>query len=117
MNKEIISTFTEQTKSAVAPVQGLNRLVVDNAEKLVALQIASVQSYYALGFANLKALLEVHDAEAFKAYIGKQSELVKSVSERLASDAKAVAELGSDFGTEAQKLGKESVKAVAEKAA
>jgi phasin family protein len=117
MNKEIISTLTEQTKNVVAPVQELNRLVVENAEKLVALQIASAQSYYALGFSNLKALLEVHDAEAFKAYIGKQSELAKSVSERLASDAKAVAELGSGFSAEAQKLGKESVKAVTEKAA
>ena len=117
MNKEIISTLTEQTKNVAAPVQGLNRLIVDNAEKLVALQIASVKSYSALSFANLKALLEVRDAEAFQAYLGKQSELAKSMSEQLASDAKAIAELGSAFGTEAQKLGKESVKAVTEKAA
>ena len=117
MNKEIISTLTEQTKNVVAPVQDLNRLVVDNAEKLVALQIASVQSYYALGFSNLKALLEVHDAETFQAYIGKQRELAKSVSERLTGDAKAVTELGSDFTEEVKKLGEESVKAVTEKAA
>ncbi len=117
MNKEIISTLTEQTKNVVAPVQDLNRLLVDNAEKLVALQIASVQSYYALGFSNLKALLEVHDAEAFQAYVGKQSELAKSVSERLTGDAKAVAELGSDFTEEVKKLGEESVKAVTKKAA
>jgi phasin family protein len=95
----------------------LNRLLVDNAEKLVAMQIASVQSYYALGFSNLKALLEVNDAEAFQAYIGKHSELVKSVSERFAGDAKAVAELGGDFGAEVQKLGQESVKVVTEKIA
>ena len=117
MNKEIISTLTEQTKNVVAPVQELNRLAVENAEKLVALQIASVESYCALGFSNVKALLEVNDAEAFKAYIGKQSELVRSVSEQLAGDAKAVAELGSDFNAKAQKLGEESVKAVTEKAA
>ena len=117
MNKEIISTLTEQTKNVVAPVQELNRLVVENAEKLVALQIASVQSYCALGFSNVKALLEVNDAEAFQAYIGKQSELAKSVSERLAGDAKAVAELGSDFTEEVKKIGEESVKAATEKAA
>ena len=117
MNKELFSTFTEETKKALVPVESFNRLVVDNAEKLVALQIASVQSYYALGFANLKALLEVHDAEAFKAYIGKHSEFVRSVNERLAGDAKAVAELGSDFNAEVKKLGEESVKAVTEKVA
>ncbi|MCP4407496.1 MAG: phasin family protein [Gammaproteobacteria bacterium] len=117
MNNEIISTLTEQTKNVVAPVQDLNRLVVDNAEKLVALQIASIQSHYALGFSNLKALLEVHDAEALQAYIGTQTEFAKSVSERLAGDAKAAAELGSDFTEEVKKLGAESVKAVTEKAA
>ena len=117
MSKDIFSVLTEQTNNALAPVQQLNRLIVDNAEKLVALQIASVQSYYALGFSHLKALLEVHDTEALQAYIGKQGEFVKSVNERLAGDAKAVVELGSDFSAEVQKLGQESVKAVTEKAA
>ena len=46
-------------------------------------------------------LLEVRDVEAFQAYLGNQGEFVKSVSEQFASDAKAVAELGSAFGTEA----------------
>ena len=117
MNKEIFSTFTEETKKALAPVEAFNRLVIDNAEKLVALQIASIQSYYALSFTNLKALLEVHDAEAFKAYVGKHNEFVKSVSEQVAGDAKAVAELGKDFTEEVKKIGEESVKAVTEKAA
>lgn len=117
MNKELIPSLVEESKKALAPVEAMNRLIVENAEKLVALQIASIQSYAALGFANLKALLEVHDAEAFKAYIGKQSELAKSVSEQLTSDAKAIAELGTAFGTEAQKFGKESMKAVTGKAA
>lgn len=117
MNHDSFSTLAEQTKNAFAPAQELNRLIVDNAEKLVALQIASVQSYYALGFSNLKALLEVNDAEAFQTYIGKHSEFVKSVSERFAGDAKAVTELGGDFSSEVQKLGQESVKAVTEKVA
>ena len=117
MNNELISTFTEDTKKALAPVQAFNRLVVVNAEKLVALQIASIQSYYAMGFANLKALLEVHDAEAYKAYLSKHNEFVKSVSEQAAGDAKAVAELGSEFAVEVKKIGEESVKAVTKKAA
>ncbi len=117
MNKEIFPTLVEQTKKTLAPAQNLNRLIVDNAEKLVALQIASVQSYAALGFSHLRAALEVDDAEAFQAYIAKQNELIKSVSERLSGDAKAVAKLGSDFTEEAKKIGQESVKEVTEKAA
>ncbi len=117
MSKDLISSLVEESKKALGPVEAYNRLVVDTAEKVVALQIASVESYAALGFANLKALLEVHDVEALKTYIEKNNELVKSISERVVGDAKAVAELGSDFTEEVKKIGEESVKAVTEKAA
>jgi phasin family protein len=115
--KEIPTALVEQTKKAFAPAQELSRLVVDNAEKLVALQLASVQSYFTLAFSQLKAALEVDDAEAFQKYIAKQNELVKSVGERFADDAQKVTELGNDFSAKALKLGQESVEAVAQKAA
>ena len=117
MNDVIPTTLVEQTKNVLAPVQELNRLVVDNTEKLVALQLASVQSYMALGFSQLKAALEVNDEEAFQKYIAKQNDLIKNISDRFAGDAKAVAELSSDFGAKALELGQESVKAVAKDAA
>ncbi len=117
MNDLMPATVVEQTKKALAPAQELNRLVVDNAEKLVALQLASVNSYVALGFSQLKAALEVNDEKAFQNYIAKQNDLFKTISDRVAGDAKAVAELGSDFGAKAMELGQESVKAVTEKAA
>ncbi|MCP4410282.1 MAG: hypothetical protein GY807_21560 [Gammaproteobacteria bacterium] len=104
MNKEIFPTaLVEQSKNALAPAKELNRLIVDNAEKLVALQIASVQSYAALGFSQLRAALEVNDAEAIQAYLAKQNDLVKGVRERFVGDAKAVAKLGSDFTEEAKR--------------
>ena len=117
MNTEIPSSFTEQTKNVIAPIQDMNRLIIDNAEKLVALQIASMKSYSALGFANLKALLEIKDADAFQAYLEKQGELIKSVSEQLTSDAKAITEIGSDFSEKVQKIGQEKVKEITKKAA
>ena len=117
MNDVIPTTLVEQTKKALAPVQELNRLVVDNTEKLIALQLASVQSYAALGFSHLRAALEVNDEEAFKEYIAKHNELVKTVSERIADDANAVTELGSEFSAKALQLGQESVKTVTQKAA
>ena len=117
MNKELFSQLNEQANQMLAPVQALNQLVVDNAEKLVALQIASLERYAALGFSQLRALLEVNNAEAFQAYIGKQTELVKSVGDEFVEDAKAVAELGSEFSEKVQELGQESIKAVTQKAA
>lgn len=117
MNEETPTTLVEQTKKALSPVQELSRLVIDNTEKLVALQLASMQSYFTLGFSQLKAALEVKDAEAFQKYIAKQDELVKSASERFADDAKTVAELGRYFSAKALELSQESVKAVTQKAA
>jgi phasin family protein len=117
MNKEISNALVEQTKNAFAPAQELNRLIIDNTEKLVALQLASVQSYFALAFSQLKAALEVDDAEALRKYIAKQNELVKSAGERFAGDAKTVVELGSDFSAKALELGQKSAKAVTQKAA
>ncbi len=117
MNDVIPTTLVEETKKALAPAQELNRLVVDNAEKLIALQLASAQSYAALGLGHLRAALEVNDEEALKTYIAKHSELVKTVSEKLADDAKAVTELGSAFSARALEIGQESVKVVTKKAA
>ena len=117
MNKELLSPLNEQAKKLLAPVQALNQLAVNNAEKLVALQIASLERNAALGFSQLRAALEVKDVEAFQAYINNQYELVKTVSDGIAEDAKAVAELGTEFSAKVQELSKENMKAVAKKAA
>ena len=117
MNKELLSQLNEQARQILAPVQALNQLSIDSAEKLVALQVASLERYVALGFSQLRAASEVNDAEALQAYLGKQNELVKSVSEGFVGDAKAVAELGGEFSEKVQELGQENIKAVTQKAA
>jgi hypothetical protein len=48
MSKEIPTTLVEQTKKEIPtalPAQELSRLVVDNPEKVVALQLACLQSW------------------------------------------------------------------------
>ncbi len=117
MSNELLSQYNEQVRQVLAPVQALNQLAVDNAEKLVALQVASLERYVALGFSQLRALLDVNDAEAFQAYLGKQNEFVRSVRDEFVEDAKAVAELGGEFSEKVQELGQESIKAVTQKAA
>jgi len=112
MTKELLAPLTEQAQKMLAPVQALNQLAVDNAEKLVALQIASVQRNAALGFSQLRAALEVKDVEAFQSYLSKQYELVKSLGEGFAGDVKAVSELGNAFSAKVQELGKENMEAV-----
>jgi phasin family protein len=116
MNIELNSSLAEQTKNSIAPVQDMNRLIVDKVEKLVTMQIASAQRYSALGLANLKAFMDIKDADTLQAYIGKQGDLIKSVSEQLMSDAKTITELGRDFGEQVQKIGQKEVKETTKKA-
>ncbi len=72
----------------------------------------SLQRYVALGFSQLRARLEVNDAEVFQTYIAKQNEFVKIVGDGFVGDAKAVAELGSEIRAKVQELGQENMKAV-----
>lgn len=107
----------EQFKVALAPVQKLNALGVENFEKLAALQISSLEAYSKLGVSQLKAALAVQDVAGLQAYIADQQEVAKTVGEKLVADAKSVAEMGEKFTAEAQKVAKESFASVGLKAA
>ncbi len=109
--------FVEQYKNALAPVQKLSALGIENVEKLAALQLKSIDAYSKLAISQLKAALEVQDVAGFQAYLADQQTVVKTVSEKLVADAKSVAELGEKFSAEAQKVAKESFEAVGLKAA
>lgn len=115
-----LNTYTdviEQYKAALAPVQKLTDLGVANVEKLAALQIKSIEVYSNLAISQLKAALSVQDIEGLKTYLADQQEVVKTVSEKLASDAKSVVELGEKFTAEAQKVAEETLEAASLKAA
>ncbi len=117
MYKEYFANINDQVKAFSAPVQKFNNLVVGNVEKLAALQLATLQSYTQLSIAQLKDALEVNSPEAFKAYVEKQKDVLKTVSDKIVADTKAVTELSSAFGAEAQKIAQESIAVVAKKAA
>lgn len=107
----------EQSKAALAPYQKLSALAVENIEKLVELQIKSLETYSKLGLSQFKAALTVQDIAGLQAYLADQQEVAKVVGEKLTADAKSVAELGEKFSAEAQKVAKESFKAAGLKAA
>ncbi len=109
MTDKMIDTMNEQALKLMAPMKEFNQLAVAKAEKLAHLQLASLQDYSDMSIAQLRAALEVSDTESLQAYVAKQSEFIKHLGEKLAADARAVAELSKEFGEEAQQLGKKSV--------
>ena len=100
----------------MAPAKEFNKLALENTEKLVNMQIASMQSYTMLGLENWKSALEVTDVASLQEYAGKQREMAQVMTRKLAEDAKAVAELGNGYFAEARKIVQNGVSAVSPKA-
>ena len=117
MNNDIIATLTTQSQAVVEPVQKLSKLAVANAEKVAALQLATLRSYADLGIAHLKAAAAVQDPKGAQEFVAKSGELAKLVGEKVVADAKAFGQLGTQFNAEVQKLVQENLKNVTRKAA
>jgi len=117
MYQELIDTYTAQAEKLMAPVQQLARLSMSNGEKLYALQLEIAQSYVDLGVEQMKSLIEVKDTESLQAFVTKQVDVAKNVSDKILSDAQAVAELGNNINSETQKLARESLTAAVSQAA
>jgi phasin family protein len=109
MTSQIFPGLFDQSANLLAPVQEFNKLAIAKAEKLFELQLASLQGYSELAIAQLKATLEISSPEGFQSYLGKQGDFLKVLGEKVADDARAVTELSSEFGAEAQEIAKESV--------
>ena len=117
MTDKVVNTLNEQAFKLIAPMKEFNKLAVAKAEKLAHLQLASLQVYSDMSIAQLRAALAVTDADSLQDYVAKQSEFFKALSEKLAEDARSLADLSKEFGDEAQKLGKETVAEVTDQAA
>lgn len=97
----------------VEPVRRYNALVVDNAGKLLEIQLESARSYADLGIKQLRDVTEISDLKTFQAYWSNQAEVAKTVAERAQQDARKVAEIGQGFTAELQNLVQENITALA----
>lgn len=116
MKYELFDTISKQQETLINTVQKFNQLTVAKLEKLTALQMNALRGYSDLSIKHLKELAEVNNPQALQAYLGKQSESIKSVSEKLVADTKAAAEVGVEYGQEAQKIASDSFQSTAKAA-
>jgi len=117
MKEQILDTFKDQSEKMLAPSREMNKLAVAKLEKLAALQLASLREYTDMNLARLKAATEISSPEAFQQYFTQQRDFMKTVGEKLTTDAKAMTELGKEFSEEAQKLTRDSFAAAGQKVA
>ncbi len=108
MNIAIDNLFA-QTQPLMAPVLKANKLAVANMEKIVTLQMDSLRTYVDLGMGQLKAAVEVNNPEDLRAFVNSQVEVASTIRQRLLNDTKALADLGTNYKTEINKLTEENV--------
>jgi len=96
-------------ENLIGPARKFNALMVDNAEKVVSLQLEAARSYTDLGVKQLRDALEINDVKSFQDYVSNQTELAKTVAEKAQKDAQKLADIGQNFATEWQKLAQENV--------
>ena len=116
MNDKIfgaLGAFGDQYASLLGPSRELNKLAVAKMEQLVALQLASMRDYADLNLGQIKAAADIAGPDDLKDYLQKQQEFLKTVAEKMAGDAQAVAALGKEFAEEAQKIAMSGVSTMA----
>ncbi|MFG6178396.1 phasin family protein [Halomonas sp. THAF12] len=109
--------FTEQFESLFfGPARAYAGLSVDFAEKLTSAQLEAGRAYTETGLAQVRALLDIKDAEGLRSYMEGQQKVAKDLTERLKGDAEKVVSLQQDFVQQSQKLTEENVKQATETA-
>ena len=104
MNSQIFDSLKDGPASVLGPSRELNKLFVAKLEQLASLQLASLREYTDLNLTRLRAASEISSPEDLQDYLGKQQDFLKTVGEKMAGDAHAIATLGKEFTEEAQKI-------------
>lgn len=110
-------SMTSNVEQFAAPVRELSNVAIQNVEKLAEAQIDSYRKYTAIGLENMKAAFGVKDVKGAQDFFANQRDVVKQVTDQLATDAKTFAELSSTFVSAMQKSSQETIDKAAKKAA
>lgn len=91
-------------EALLVPFQTVSSIAADKAKKLASLQLSSLETYFSVGINQAKAVVAANSPEDFQALANKQTELFKLLSEKAVVDLQQIVLLGTEFGTEVQKL-------------
>jgi phasin family protein len=99
--------------SVLEPARRYNALVVNNAEKLLSMQLDAARSYTDLGIKQVRDAMEITDVSTLQDYLGNQAEVAKTLAERAQKDVRSLTELGQSFANDLQGLMQENVASAA----
>ena len=118
MKAKITESYEKASKAAGTVSTDASKLVVDNLEKLIELQMGVAHNYANAILTNAREALEVKDIDSARVYFEKQPEVVRGLVQRMTKDSSEAMELGRQYADQAQTLFRKSadtLSAVADK--
>ena len=99
-----------QTAKYFEPVREINSLALENVEKLLDIQLKSINDTSRLGLEQLKSAADIKDVDGLKQYFTEQAEMVKTLGERFVKDSQAALELGVNYTDKVQQVVADTIK-------
>lgn len=99
----------EQYEILVAPAVKFNRLAAANLEKLVNLQLASLEAYTDLVLGRLKAAAEITDVKGLQVFYADQVQFANALRRKALEDSKTLNKLAIEVKAELDQLVKDRV--------
>ncbi len=99
-----------QTGKYFEPVREINSLALENVEKLLDIQLKSINDTARLGVEQLKSAADIKDVDGLKQYFTEQAEMVKSLGERFIKDSQAAMELSANYTDKVQQVVADTIK-------
>ncbi|MDS4021268.1 MAG: phasin family protein [Candidatus Competibacter sp.] len=116
----VVDLFNKALETPQALPESLvkaNKMFVENMEKIMVFQMNALKSYMDIGFNQMKAAAEITDVKSFQDFYKRQTEIAKTVQQKMMNDAKAMSDMATRFKTEIDGLTKATLEDVLPKAA
>ncbi len=117
MYTELFSRTTGQMEQALLPARRLQQLMVEHTARLADFQLQSLKNYSEMGIDQWRALQDVKSPEDLQALLTRNTELVKTLSEKLSTDINELTSLHRLLGEELQKVTQDTFNGAMEDAA
>lgn len=88
----------------VEPLTKVNRFMISQLEKSVALSLDSLRAYVDLGVAQVQVALKVHDPQGLREFADSQVAVLSFVGHRMLDDSRALNEWGMEGCNQAHRL-------------
>lgn len=106
---EMPAVLAEPLEPLVKSLTRINRFMVGQMEKWVALQLDSLKAYADLGMAQIKVGLNATDPQSLHEFADSQCAVLGFVGHRMVDDGRALAEWGVDCHNRTHRLARENL--------